>query len=167
MKTTLYMAISADGYIAGPDGETPWSDAEWEAFQAFVKTCDVVLLGRKTYEIMQKDGDFVEGPEYIVVTNNPNLDTGTFRKISVKTKDDLPQVQRLGMIGGGDLIGRLAKLGVIDEVILDIEPITLGSGIRLFGDNDVQLKLELTESRRIGEGTVQNHYTVAKERAND
>ncbi|MGD8373526.1 MAG: dihydrofolate reductase family protein [Candidatus Woesebacteria bacterium] len=160
MKTTLYMAISIDGYVAGLNDETPWSDAEWDAFQEFVKTCDVVLLGRRTYEIMRIDGDFVEGPEYIVVTNDQSLDTGAFRKVSIKTKDDLPQVERLGIIGGGDLNGTLAKLGVINEVILDIEPITLGSGIRLFGDHDVQLKLELAKSRRIGEGTVQNRYLV-------
>ncbi len=117
-------------------------------------------------EIMHKDGDFIEGPEYIVVTNNPNIDTGAFCKTSVKTKDDLPKVKRLGIIGGGDLNGRLAKLGAIDEVILDIEPITLGSGIRLFGDHDIRLNLELAKSRRIGEGTVQNHYTIAKEKTN-
>jgi dihydrofolate reductase len=53
-KTVLYMAISADGFIAGPDDETPWSEEEWESFKAFVKTCDAVLIGRRTYEIMRQ-----------------------------------------------------------------------------------------------------------------
>ncbi len=159
-KIILYMAISADGFIASPNDETPWSDEEWEAFQGFVKTCDVVLLGRRTYEIMAKDGDFVDGPEYVVVTNNANGDTGDFRKISIKTKDDLPQVERLAAIGGGELNGSLAKLGVIDEIILDVEPITLGSGKRLFGSHDVQLKMELISSKKIGTSTIQNQYMV-------
>jgi len=160
MKTTLYMAISADGFIAGTNDQTPWSDAEWEAFQEFVKTCDIVLLGRRTYEIMQESGDFVEGPECIVVTNDQSLKTGNFRKISIKTKDDLPQVERLAVIGGGELNGSLAKLGVIDEIILDVEPITLGNGKRLFGSHDVQLKMELISSKRIGTSTIQNQYKV-------
>lgn len=159
-KVTLYMAISADGFIAGPNDETPWSDEEWEAFQAFVKTCDVVLLGRRTYEIMAKDGDFVDGPEYIVVTNDANIDTGNFRKRAINSVGDLPQAERVAVIGGGDLNGRVAKLGCIDEIILDMEPITLGSGMRLFGDHDIQFKLELIASKAIGRGTVQNHYAI-------
>jgi dihydrofolate reductase len=166
MKTTLYMAISADGFIADTNDQTPWSDAERESFQEFVKTCDVVLLGRKTYEIMQESGDFVDGPEYIVVTNDQSLKTGDFRKISIKTKNDLPQVERLAVIGGGELNGSLAKLGVIDEIILDVEPITLGSGKRLLGSHDVCLNLNVLESSRIGKSTVQNRYiVVAQEQA--
>lgn len=160
MQTILYMAISADGLIAGPNDETPWSDDEWAAFQAFVKTCDVVLLGRRTYEIMSTQGEFVPGPEYVVVTNDSALDTGALRKVNIKNKADLPRVKKLGIIGGGELNGSLAKLGVIDEVILDVEPMTLGNGKRLFGNHDVQLTLALLGSRKIGGSTVQNHYKV-------
>jgi len=44
MRTILYMAISADGFITGPNDETPWSDEEWAAFQEFVKSCDAVTI---------------------------------------------------------------------------------------------------------------------------
>jgi dihydrofolate reductase len=156
----LYMAISADGFIAGPNDETPWSDEEWEAFQGFVKTCDVVLLGRRTYEIMAKEGDFVEGPEYVVVTNDAKVDTGNFSKLAINSIGDLPKAERIAVIGGGDLNGRVAKLGCINEVILDIEPITLGAGVRLFDDHEVKISLKLIDSRKIGEGTIQNRYEV-------
>jgi dihydrofolate reductase len=162
MRVVLYMAISADGFIAGPHDETPWSDEEWAAFQEFVKTCDVVLLGRRTYEIMAKQDEFVDGPEYVIITNNPSAGTGSLRKLSVKDKSDLPQVDKLGVIGGGELNGSLAKLGVIDEIIIDVEPITLGDGKRLFGSHDVRLTLELIDSRKIGHSTIQNHYRVVE-----
>jgi dihydrofolate reductase len=161
MKTILYMAISADGFIAGPHDETPWSDESWASFQDFVKTCDIVLLGRRTYEIMNKQNEFVDGPEYIIVTNDDSTDTGSLRKLSIKTKADLPQVEKLGVIGGGELNGSLAKLDVIDEIVLDVEPITLGNGKRLFGSHDVQITLELIDSRKVGRSTIQNHYKVA------
>jgi dihydrofolate reductase len=160
MKITLYMAISADGFIAGPNDETPWSDASWEAFGAFVESCNAVLLGRRTYEIMRDQDEFVEGPEYIVVTNDSSLDTGSLRKISVKIKTDLPQVAQLGVIGGGELNGSLAKLDAFDEILLDVEPIMLGSGMRLFGDHDVALDLELVDSARLTSGTLHNRYLV-------
>jgi dihydrofolate reductase len=79
----------------------------------------------------------------------------------------MPTAKRIAIIGGGDLNGRLAQLDVIDEIILDIEPVALGSGIRLFGNHDVQFKLELMESRRIGENTIQNRFAIIKEKVND
>ncbi|HSX16895.1 MAG TPA: dihydrofolate reductase family protein [Patescibacteria group bacterium] len=160
MSNILYMAISTDGFIADENDNTPWSDEEWAAFHTFAETCDVLLLGRRTYEIMRKHDDFVEGPEYIVVTNNPSLPTDGLAKTSIDGPEDMPEGGRVGIIGGGELNGRLAKMGVINEMILDIEPITLGKGIRLFGKYDVPLKLELIGSKQIGEGTIQRHYRV-------
>jgi dihydrofolate reductase len=160
--TTLYMAISADGFIADSHDKTPWSDDEWKAFQVFVKTCDIVLLGRRTYEIMRKQGEFITGPEYIVVTSNSTLNAGNFHKLSIEHERDMPKAKKIGIIGGGELNGSLAKLGVIDEIILDVEPIILGSGKRLFGSHDMQLNLALLESSKLGSATVQNRYKVLK-----
>lgn len=163
MKTVLYMAISTDGFVASPNDETPWSDEEWAAFREFVTSCDVVLLGRRTYEIMAKQNEFVDGPEYIVATRDESMDARDLRKVRIENRSDLPQADKLGIIGGGDLNGSLAKIGVIDEIVLDVEPITLGEGKRLFGSHDVRLDLKLIESRTIGSSTVQNHYKVVEQ----
>lgn len=160
MSVTLYMAISADGFIADLHDNTPWSDDAWTAFKDFVKTCDVVLLGRHTYEIMTVQNEFIEGPEYIVATRNSLLDTGSIRKISIQSAEDMPKADKIGVIGGGNFNGELASLGLLDEIILDIEPIMLGNGKRLFGDHEAELNLELIGSRKFGSGTIQNHYKV-------
>lgn len=162
MANILYMAISRDGFIADSNDETPWSDAEWEAFQEFAKSCEVVLLGKRTFQIMQAGGEFVTGPRYIVVTNDKTLDTGEFGKIAINKAKDMPKAGKVGIIGGGELNGRLAKLGVIDEIILDIEPLELKEGIRLFGNHEIPLKLELIASKLIGDSTIQRHYRVVK-----
>ena len=161
-KVVLYNAISADGFIAGPSDETPWSDEEWVAFQEFVRSCDVVLLGRRTYSIMRDGGEFVEDGHYLVVTNDPTTDTGSYAKISIKSAADLPELEKIGLIGGGELNGSIAELGVIDEVILDVEPITFGKGKSLFGSHEIHLNLKLLASRQIGPATLQNHYGVIK-----
>jgi dihydrofolate reductase len=158
----LYMAISRDGFIAGPHDETPWSDASWEAFQRFVLTCDVVLLGRRTFEIMQAADEFVQGPEYIVVTDQPDFDAGIMSTLAIKSRASIPEAERVGIIGGGELNGRLVRMGAIDEMILDIESIDLNAGTRLFGAHDVPLKLELVNSRQLSESTVQRHYRIVK-----
>lgn len=161
-KVILYMTTSADGFIASTNDETPWSDASWDSFRDFVKSCDCVLLGRRTYKIMKAGDEFAEGPEYIVVTNNASFDTGSVPKLSIKSLGDMPQDNKVGVIGGGELNGSLAKLSAIDEVILDIEPITLGQGKQLFGSHDVNLKLKLLGTKQYGGSTVQNHYEVVR-----
>ncbi len=156
------MAISQDGFIAGSNDETPWSDASWESFREFAISCDIILLGRRTFQIMQENDEFVTGPRYIVMTNNKDLPTRDFAKISISSKEDLPKAEKLGIIGGGELNGQLAKLNVIDEIILDIEPIKLRAGVRLFGRYDIPLKLKLLGSKQIGDATIQRHYEVIK-----
>jgi len=162
MKVILYNAISVDGFIAGEDDETPWSEEEWAAFNDFVSMCDVCLLGMRTYSIMRDGGEFIDGPKYIVVTSDPNSDTGSFEKLSIKSANDLPKVKKIGLIGGGELNGSLAEMGLIDEIILDVESIALGTGKRLFGSRDTRLNLELISSKQIGSKTTQNHYKVVK-----
>ena len=159
-KVVLYMAISSDGFIADEYDQTPWSDEEWHSFQAFAKSCNYVVMGRRTYEIMKKEDDFIKGPTYIIATSDKELNTPGFKKLSIQSKDDLPKNGKVGIIGGGELNGRLAKLDLIDEMILDIDGQELGDGIRLFGTYDIPLKLELIASKRIDPQTVQRHYRV-------
>lgn len=161
-QVVLYMAVSADGFIAGVNNETPWSDAEWEAYREFVKSCDVCLIGSRTYEVMKASDEFVDGAKYLVVTHDNSIDTGGFEKISIQSADDMPQVSRVGVIGGGELNGSLVALGVIDEIILDVEPVTIGQGKLLFGSHSPSLNLKLLSSKQIGDSTLQNHYEVLR-----
>lgn len=161
-KVILYMAVSVDGFIAGTNNETPWSDAEWEAYREFVKSCDVCLIGGRTYEVMTASNEFVEGVKYLVVTQDDNLSTGDFEKISIQSADDMPDANKIGVVGGGELNGSLAELGVINEIILDVEPVTLGQGKLLFGSHKPDLKLKLLSSKQIGESTLQNHYEILR-----
>lgn len=161
-KVVLYNAISADGFIAGEHDETPWSDEEWMAFQDFVKSCDVCLLGRRTYEIMRLSGEFIAEGHYLVVTSDQNADTAPYKKVTIRSSDDLPKVDKIGLIGGGELNGSLAELGCIDEMILDLESVILGRGTRLFGSHNVTVRLKLLSSTQLGPSFIQNRYEVMK-----
>lgn len=109
---------------------------------------------------MREGDEFINGPTYMVVTSDKALDTGNLWKIRIGRREDVPSARRLGIIGGGDLNGRLTKLGAIDEMVLDVESISLGKGLKLFCKHDVQLKLALLASKRIGVSTIQRHYKV-------
>ena len=47
---------------------------------------------------------------------------------------------------------------LVDELRLMVFPIVLGSGKRLFGDASGKLRLQLAESRTVGEGVLINIY---------
>lgn len=157
---TLYMAISADGFIATSDDNTEWvGDESWQSYLEFVANCDVVLVGKNTFQLMEKD-EFVEGTKYLVVASDSTRTNHD--SISITSKNDLPQVEKIGVIGGGELNGRLLALGVINEVILDVEPIILGSGKKLFGERNITAHLKLLNSKQISPSTIQNRYKVER-----
>lgn len=159
MTNILYMAVSKDRFIAGENDDVSWvSDESWQSYQGFVAACDVVIVGKSTFELMETD-EFAKGPRYIVATHRSDCDAGKYEVRNIKTLDDMPRAARVGIIGGGELNGSLAALGVIDEVILDEEDITLGTGKKLFGSHTPP-QLKLTSENRIGPKTVQKHYRV-------
>src|SRR3990167_1577218 len=58
MKTTLYMAMTVNGYIAKENGDAPWSDAVWNSYYEIAKQFPCLILGRRTYEIMNEIEEF-------------------------------------------------------------------------------------------------------------
>ncbi len=63
----------------------------------------------------------------------------------------------LGIMGSGELIGSLMTAGLIDEYLLMIHPLVLGSGRRLFPDG-VELSLRLTDSLATAAGVLLATY---------
>ena len=64
-------------------------------------------------------------------------------------------------LGSGVLIRLLMGHNLIDRYILQIAPLVLGSGRRLFGDDGVQARLRLVDSRSTPSGVVIANYEPA------
>ena len=159
-KVVLYMATTVDGFIAGPNDEAEWvSENSWNSYIEFVKSCDVALVGKKT-ALLMPENEFLLDTKYFIATGSKTRINANFENISIQSAADLPDVDKIGIIGGGNFNGNMATLDLIDEIILDIEPLTLGNGIRLFGDHSPKLNLKLLSSKKFTNGTVQNHYKV-------
>lgn len=167
MKVILYMAITANGYIARDDDSTPWSNEEWEAYAEEVKKVDNIIIGLRTYELMKDDGFEKIGNPLVVVVSSKDYANNT-EAIFVKTPEEaLEVVLQKGFTattinGGSTLLSSFAQKGLIDEVILDVEPFLFGKGIPLFKEIDAELELELQEARKIGQNGIQLRYSVKK-----
>lgn len=173
MIISLYMAITIDGFIATHKDDSSWvSDIDWPEFQEFIKQQDAIIMGKKTYEkgieekVFPYDGaiNIVVSfslksneafPENNVLFLNANLNE-VFKIL--KTKN----INKLGIIGGGKFNGSMLKENYIDEVFLDIHPIIMGDGIKLFETGENIKNLKLLEIKKLDGGQILLHYKVIK-----
>ena len=171
MKVTLFMAISLNGMIAREDGSEDFlSYKNWETFSGFVEEYKNFIVGSRTYEMVKnwdEDYGFHDFPNAtkIVVSNDPEYSLDQGFVLASSPEDALGIMKQRGfehilLTGGAANNASFAQTGLIDEIIFNINPVVIGSGISLFKPADFQLELELTESKEISGGIVQLKYLV-------
>ncbi|MEO1260901.1 MAG: dihydrofolate reductase family protein [Bacteroidota bacterium] len=156
-KIIYYVATSIDGYIMGADenmGSFVGTGNGVEKYLADLQHFDTVIMGRKTYEFGYKYGVVPGQPAYphmqhYIFSNTLKLEN-PHENIIVK-KPDLNFIKALKkengtdiyLCGGGIFAGWLLDNGLIDVLKIKLNPLVLGSGVRLFGDSSAAFKLEL------------------------
>jgi len=171
MKVILYMAMSANGCIATQDNETPWSKAEWGSFSGVVKQTGNMVIGRKTYEIMERKKEFsnLGNPLVIVLSKTKSkhkLGNEENNVVFVRSPQEALNVLQekeytTAMVAGGSEINTsFMRENVVDELFLDIEPLIFGKGIPLFATDHFEKKLDLVNVTNLSENTIQLHYKV-------
>jgi len=174
MKIILYMAITPNGMIAKENDDTSWvSEVEWQGFSGMIKKHGNMIIGRRTYEIMQKNDEFNKSElnkiKTIVLSNDNSLTiyNPEFVSIVQSPKEAINILSNQGfktamICGGGGLNSSFMRENLVDEIYLDIEPIIFGRGIKVFAEIDFELKLKLLETKKISDNEIQLHYRVIK-----
>lgn len=170
-----YVACTIDGFICREDGSIDCFMREGlkegehvtdylDSFKRF----DVVLMGRKTYEVGLKAGVTNPYPTMTSYVFSRTLKESPDKRVTLIRENAVEVVRELKnkpgkdiyLCGGGDLAATLLAEGLIDEIILKLNPLLLGSGIPLFSRNIHLTELELTRSKVYGNGVVLLHYLV-------
>lgn len=172
-KVILYIATSLDGYIAQPNDNLGFlSIVEQEGqdygYAEFIKTVDAVIVGRRTYDkVISMGFEFPHSDkDTYIVTRTPRPDigsvkfyTGNLQSLVGKLKAE--QGKHIFCDGGAEIVNELLKHNHIDELIVSVIPILLGSGTKLFKDGRPELKLKLLSAKSFEKGLVQLHYQRA------
>lgn len=160
--------MTVNGYVARENDETPWSDAVWDSYYEIAKKFKAIVLGRRTYEIMKEVNEFEKiGNPFTVIVTEKNFD-GEDNFFFVKSPGEAIDVlkkkgfEEVLIAGGGTLNSSFMKESLIDELILDIEPLVFGKGIKLFSENDFEASLKLIESKNLSGNTIQLKYKINK-----
>ncbi len=168
MATTLYMIISINGLIAGPKDETPWSKETWKECSKIVKKFGNSIIGYRTYKLMQQAGEFEKlGYPTIVVLTKKKLNVkGKNIYLAHSPKEAIRVLRSKGfskfLIGGGGKTNNgFLQQDLIDEIILDVEPIIIGRGIPLL-EGKFQVKLKFSGAKKISRNIIRLRYKVQR-----
>lgn len=163
------VAMSLDGFIAGPNGEFDWiiMDPSLD-FEALFRQFDTVLIGRRTFEPMQNDrGDTMAGMKTIVFSRT--LRQSDYPKVMVTSKvaETISALKKapgkdIWLFGGGSLFRSVLDAGLIDTVEVAVIPVMLSQGVPLLPAGARSPVLKLIEAKPLPTGIVLLSYAVAK-----
>lgn len=170
-RLKYHVAITADGFIAREDGSFDCFPAVGEHVTDYLeslKSYGSVIMGRKTYEVGLKMGITDPYPflkSYVFsrsMKTSPNerveLIGGNLLEVVRKLKDE--PGKDIYLCGGAELATQLLEEGLIDEIILKLNPVLLGSGISVVSDIGRHVDLELIDTKVYTSGVVLLSYRV-------
>ena len=162
------VAVSVDGYIAGPKGDADWIIMDPDIdFGAIFAQFDTFLMGRRTFEGMERAGapGLTGGKTFIFsrtlrpgdhpsVTIVSDVSPASVAPIRAQATKDI------WLFGGGQLFRSFLTAGLVDTVEVAIIPVLLGSGVPLLPPPAHGAKLMLTGHRVYKTGIVSLEYAV-------
>ena len=178
-KIMTYIASSADGYIARPDGDVEWLNRLPPAdhgMEKFYRTIDTILWGRKTYDwaldYHRKAGTcgsiFDKNVKNFIFSRTPPQETAQEAKFVSEPVKSFAQNLRarpgkhIWMMGGGELIASFLDAGEIDEFDIHVIPVFIGEGIRLIAPRHRDILLDLLSTEKYTDGSIRVRYRVIR-----
>ncbi len=159
-KVVLFIAMSLDGYIAAEEDSLEWLfQVEGEGdngYSEFYETIDTIILGRRTYDwIIDKEGDnfpYKDAKCYVYTNTykgkNEFVEFVNEEPVSFVRRIKEGEGKNIWIVGGGNLLQEFIKQDLVDEFIITVAPVLVGSGIPLFHKIAMQKELQLLSIKR-------------------
>lgn len=173
MRKIVYgMAVSLDGFVEGPQGESDWMTYDPGIDPSeYIKPFDTFLMGRKSYQTLMKSGGSANafpGIKQYVFSHSLKEVAKGFQLIN---GDGIAAVREMKEMGGKDIAvyggaewgASLLGAGLVDEVVLSVQSILLGEGRPMFQSREERMKMELMNAKPTRFGIIL-HYKVLNTR---
>ena len=181
-KLTVFNFVSLNGYFQGADGDISWAHSrpENDYGAEMLKAGDMLLFGRKTYEMMvqfwptpeamKTAPEIAEGmnkAEKIVFSRTlDKVDWSNARLIKDNIVEEIKKMKQtsgsnMTVLGSGTIVNQFADAGLIDELQLMMHPVALSEGTPILKDINKNLELKLTDSKTFDSGNIVLVYKPA------
>lgn len=172
MLTSVFIGTSVDGFIARPNHALdflPPGGGEPHGYVEFIATVDVIVIGRKTFEVVLAFPEWPYEKKQVVVLSTHPLDLskisgGKVEQMSGSPGEIVSKLSARGFkhayIDGGVTIQKFLRAGQIQRLTITRVPVLIGQGVPLFGSllKDVHLRHLATHS--YASGLVKTEYEV-------
>jgi len=172
MKLSVFCGVSVDGFLARPDHALDFlntGEEEPHGFEEFYESVDVIVMGRKTFDVVLTFGQWFYGKKPVIVLSSRSLDfssvkSGVVEQMSGEPVEIVALLTARGFkhayIDGGVTIQRFLAAGVINRLVITRVPVLIGAGIPLFGPVPHDVSLRHVATRCYNGGLVQSEYEV-------
>ncbi|MBI3259762.1 MAG: dihydrofolate reductase family protein [Ignavibacteriae bacterium] len=188
-KLVIFMHVSLDGFVGGPNGEMDWIRVDDEMFDyagRLTHDSDVALYGRVTYNMMDaywptaadqpnaskhdiEHSNWYNSVHKVVVSNS--MKGKKLENVTILNENIPNEILRIkqqpgkniAMFGSPTVGHFLMQHNLIDDYWLFINPIILGTGIPMFTGIKEKIDLTLVESKTFSSGVVGLHYQKKSE----
>jgi len=179
-RIIAYLATSADGYIARPDGDVEWlnrrpHDVDY-GMKRFYASIDTILWGRKTYDWLvhyYKKRGMTTGlfdatvANYVFSRKPPKRPAAGVEFVTQPLKAFAKRLRatpgkHIWMMGGAGLIGSFLDAGELDELDIHVIPVLIGTGIPLVAPRHRDIELRLLGSKKYSDGVVRLRYAIER-----
>ncbi len=185
--TRYFTATSIDGYIADQDNSLDWlfqahDDAHGEGrWESFIGAVGAMAMGATTYEWVLEHEKLLDDPakwhefygdipcwvfSHREIPAIPNADIRFVQGDVRPVHEEMTAAaggQNIWLVGGGELVGRFADEGLLDEIQLHVAPVTLGAGAPLLPRRITAQRLTLRSVEEEG-GFAYLTYSVSRDR---
>lgn len=189
-KVILFMHVSLDGFVCGPQDEMDWTTMDDDAIGEFLipdlqKTVDTMLVGRVLFQGFEQYWPTVpenpaSKPELVAfakwMADTPKLVfSNTLREVKWKNSrlaessptNTVEQLKKekggdMVLFGGASLAAHFVKNNLIDEFRIKLEPVILGKGKSLYQNLSSRVRLKLIRSKTFSSGVAGLYYEVIK-----
>lgn len=183
MRTQYYTASSLDGFIATADDSLEWlfplGDVNETSYPQFIQEVGALAMGSATYEWMLRHvvkagtasptaWPYVQ-PTWVFSTRQlPPVDGADIRFVRGDVRPvhaamcTAARGKNVWIVGGGELVGQFHDAALLDDIIVQVGSVTLGSGKPLLPRAITTPPLTLVSVQRVGDGFAELRYEVPR-----